>query len=708
MTFLSPLVLGGLAAVGVPIIIHLLNKFRVKVTDWGAMRFLTDIVQKNQRRVKLDDLILLILRCLVVALAIFAFARPVLKGLGIGGDSGSPVAAVILLDNSASMAQTGGATNRFDLAKTEIRSWLGKQDSQTLAALYLVSTRTTPLIGKPVSDFGLFRKSLDDAQISDYGSDLAQGVRLAAESLKSVTGRPKEIRIYTDGQATAIRNRDEFKKLAEEFPEIVIKPILVGKKGETNLGLVTLRIEGGIASVGQPCRFRVEVMNSGEEPARGVKIDLMLSGNTPAGTATIPQIGSGETQGISVPVNFSTPGPYTITATLPVDAFPADNQRTAAVDVITRMDVVIAQSESLGAAQDQGGFFIANALVPVPRDQAPRYYLAPQFVRPADLPATLAQAAGERPTVVFLSDPGPLTAAVATALESYVKQGGNLAIFPGEHSDVNAWNTDSVFSKLLPATLAPAVETPADQPAKTWQAKAFSHTITSFWNDPSNGSLGTVIFLRYCPMTLKSTGSPNVVAAFSGDGKPSVAEWKVGEGTVVLFNAATAPGWSNFPLHPAFVPFFQRLMGYFNRNNETRLTLAPGETFRKPAEDSMKGKDFSVLRPGTDAARTAGQVTGDTGGTFIRYSATERTGGYQINLGTDPFAMFAVQMDPSESDLRPLDSAAFEELVNVPHSASSTKASLVILKEYWSALIGCLAVIFVAEAALAHRNSFAR
>ena len=152
MSFLSPWVLGGLAAVGVPILIHLLNKFRVKSTDWGAMRFLNDAVLKNQRKVKLDDLILLVLRCLVIALAVLAFARPVLKGLGVGEGS-EPVAAVVLLDYSASMGQSDGAQSRFDRAKTEIRSWLDQQDSQSLVALYLAGTRTVPLIGpvtKPV------------------------------------------------------------------------------------------------------------------------------------------------------------------------------------------------------------------------------------------------------------------------------------------------------------------------------------------------------------------------------------------------------------------------------------------------------------------------------------------------------------------------------------------------------------------------------
>lgn len=689
--------LGGLAAVGVPIIIHLLNKFRVRTTDWGAMRFLNESVQKNQKRVKLDDLILLILRCLLVALAVLAFARPVLKGLGSGSDHQGPVAAAILLDNSASMGQTGGAANRFDSAKDEIRTWLGKQNSQSLTSLYLISKHTTPLIGKPTSDFGLFRKSLDDAALSDYGSDLVQGVRIAVESLKSVTGRPKEIRIYTDGQASAIRNSDELKKLAQENPDVVITPIIIGGKSEDNLGIVTLRPDNGVAAVGQACRFRIEVINSGAAEVRNLKVALTLDDHTPAGSATIPLIGSSETQGISLPVNFTTAGPHRITATIPLDAFAADNQRTAAVDVISRMDVVIVQAESPVEPQDSGGFFIAKALVPVSNEQASRYYLAPQFSRPADLVATLSQPAEQRPAAVFLCDSGPLTAAVVTVLESYVKQGGNLAVFPGERSDVSEWSNDTLLSKLLPATLAPAVL--AD---KIWQSHAFSHAITTFWNDPSNGSLGSVKFTRFFPMTMKPGG--NVVAAFTA-GQPSVAEWKYGEGTVVVFNATTAPGWTNFPLHPAFVPFFQRLLGFFNRGSESRLILAPGETFRMPVSPAMQGKDFSVQRPSTDAARTAGQVTGDT---LIRYSATERAGAYQLSIGTEPVATFAVQIDPAESDLKSVEGVAFEEIFKVTHTATSGGAALVVLKEYWFTLMVCLAVIFVAEAALAHRNSFAR
>ena len=702
MSFLSPSVLGGLAAIGVPIVIHLLNKFRVRTTAWGAMRFLHSVVQTNQRRVQLDDLLLLILRCLLVAVAVFAFARPVSKGPGNGGTTHGPIAAAILLDNSASMGQTGGALNRFDMAKSAIRDWLASIDAQSQVALYLVSSRPTPLLGKPASDFGLLRKALDDAALSDDGSDLVQGVRLAAAALKTITGRPKEIRIYTDGQAATVLHHDSLKKLALDYPDIVIRPILIGGKGEDNLGIVTLRAEGGIVSVGQPCRFRMEVLNSGAAASSGVKVNLMLDGTIPAGAATIPVIASGETQGVTIPVSFDTPGPHWITASIPLDSFVADNQRTAAVEVIRRMDVVISQGETT----EPGGFFISRALVPVAPEQAAHYYLAPQFMPPAELPAALSPLAENRPAVVFLCDPGPLLPAVTNALEAYVKDGGNLVILPGNHSDVSTWSDNPTFAKLLPATLAPAIDTTANEPL-TYQSRGFSHPITAFWNDAANGNLATVTFNRYCPLTLKTGGSAHIIASLSG-GQPAVVEAPYEKGTVVLFNANCSPEWTNFPLHPAFVPFCQRLMGFLNRNNATRLILAPGATFRMPVAAALRGKDFSVKRPGSDAARTAGQVTGDDAGAFIRYAATERAGAYQVTVDAEPIATFAVQMDASESDLRTANASLFEDLTNVPHTTSQGHAMLVILKEYWTTLLWCLVIIFGAEAALAHRNSIAR
>ncbi len=70
--------LAALAAVAIPIIIHLLNRRRARVVEWGAMRFLLGSVAARNRRIMLEEIILMVLRCLLVALVVLAVAGPFL------------------------------------------------------------------------------------------------------------------------------------------------------------------------------------------------------------------------------------------------------------------------------------------------------------------------------------------------------------------------------------------------------------------------------------------------------------------------------------------------------------------------------------------------------------------------------------------------------------------------------------------------------
>src|SRR3954453_23259591 len=108
----------GAFAVSVPIIIHLLNKRKFQKVLWGAMRFLRVSVEQNQRRLQIEDLLLLALRCLLLFLLGLALARPTLRAFGGGGWFGQQkVTAVLLLDNSYSMSATDGAKSRVALAQ---------------------------------------------------------------------------------------------------------------------------------------------------------------------------------------------------------------------------------------------------------------------------------------------------------------------------------------------------------------------------------------------------------------------------------------------------------------------------------------------------------------------------------------------------------------------------------------------------------------
>ncbi|MCX8040301.1 MAG: BatA domain-containing protein [Planctomycetota bacterium] len=97
MTVLHPFLLAGLAAVAVPILIHLLLRERPRPLPWAAMRWLQAAQQRALRRWRLTNWLLLALRCLAVALLALAVARPALPGLGDGEQ------LVLIVDRSASM-----------------------------------------------------------------------------------------------------------------------------------------------------------------------------------------------------------------------------------------------------------------------------------------------------------------------------------------------------------------------------------------------------------------------------------------------------------------------------------------------------------------------------------------------------------------------------------------------------------------------------
>ena len=90
MSFLNLALLGGLAAVAIPIIIHLLNRRTAKVLDWGAMQFLLESVESRKKRIQLEEALLLAARCLLVGLLALAVARPFVP-------PGSPVPWLIVL-----------------------------------------------------------------------------------------------------------------------------------------------------------------------------------------------------------------------------------------------------------------------------------------------------------------------------------------------------------------------------------------------------------------------------------------------------------------------------------------------------------------------------------------------------------------------------------------------------------------------------------
>lgn len=111
-----PLLLWGLAAVAVPVLIHLLLRQRPRPRPWAAMRWLRAAAQAATRRWKLTNWLLLALRCLLVALVALAIARPTL------GSAGDGERLVLVIDRSASMGPRGDDPGPLAAAQAALAS----------------------------------------------------------------------------------------------------------------------------------------------------------------------------------------------------------------------------------------------------------------------------------------------------------------------------------------------------------------------------------------------------------------------------------------------------------------------------------------------------------------------------------------------------------------------------------------------------------
>src|SRR4030095_11719111 len=103
MSFLTPLFFLGVAALAAPILVHLVRRTRAKKVQFPALIFVRQVPQRTIRRRTLQNLLLLLLRCLAILLIVIAFTRPFFSGRSAAKANTAAGATLILIDNSLSM-----------------------------------------------------------------------------------------------------------------------------------------------------------------------------------------------------------------------------------------------------------------------------------------------------------------------------------------------------------------------------------------------------------------------------------------------------------------------------------------------------------------------------------------------------------------------------------------------------------------------------
>lgn len=673
--FLNPFMLAGLGAVSVPIIIHLLNRRKFDRVVWAAMRFLRVSVEKNQRRIQIEDMLLLALRCLLLMLLALALARPVLRAAAASVMGLTKVTAVIVLDNSYSMSQTDGVESRFELAKKAADDVIRSLPTGSSVAVLLNSDIVDKLIPEPTYDLTLASQQIKDAPIYDRATNIFQGVKAAMETLSGRPAPRKEIYIITDAQASGWRQFDAIRGMMEDSrKEVGAHLILVGKPEDKNLGISSLRIDGGLTPVNQPVRLEVLVRNYGKAETRDVNVTIAVNNDSPMDQTTIPAIPPGETRGISLFARIKNEGYHTITAKIDSDHLPADDWRTVAQRAVKDVKVLLIDGDPGREARESEVFFLRNALRPVPRAQWDDYFIK-----------VTTKTATELDTIRFEDFDAVMAANVTDfgsntvqQLLTYIRGGGALLVFPGDNINANFYN-EQLYKRygLLPAALGPTRgDAKAQEKWFSLQDRGYDHEIVSVWKDSNAGTLSSVRFFKAHELVEVGSGvqgsgkqQSRVIVRFV-DGKAAMMARDFGQGRVVLFASTADTEWNDLGARAGiFVPLVQRTLGYLVARQDEHLTIRAGEEFVHTAPVELINKDamiskaprhFSTLTK--DEVHESRRVELVNGLPTLQFNRTDFAGAYEVKAGDAAPIRFAVQSDPEESDLQPLTDEQLRQL----------------------------------------------
>src|SRR3954449_11606820 len=197
MTFLSPWMLAGAAAISIPIALHFFYRARYKPLPWAPMRFLKEAIEQTSRRLKFQEWILLALRCIAIILLALAIARPGTDTAKVAG-RGEAVDAVLVVDTSYSMGARDGDRTRLERAKDAARAVIDALPPNSSVQVFTCSDRADELGPKQKFNLDQARQLIDTVAVTSLSSDLLPGLTRALDAAKGGTAPAKEVYVFTD------------------------------------------------------------------------------------------------------------------------------------------------------------------------------------------------------------------------------------------------------------------------------------------------------------------------------------------------------------------------------------------------------------------------------------------------------------------------------------------------------------------------------
>jgi hypothetical protein len=617
MGLLAPWFLGGLAALGIPVFVHLLRKHVTIPRPVSSLMFFERGTQSSTRHRKLRYLFLFALRFALVLLLVLAFANPFIRRTAANANGRL---LIIVLDNSFSMR----AANHFDLAKQQALATLSAKPHAERAQIMDLGGRLD-LLTQPITDATQLRAALESIQPGDghanFG-DLGRSMRTLSETVHG----PIDLHLFSDMQRSA---------MPANFADMVLP------------GNAALTLHSVAASSTLP-NWTVESVEAPAELAdpkdpKHSRVRAIVAGfNTPAASKTVNLVVNGKaiaSRKIDVPAN----GRATVEFA-PLDVGYGFNRCEVRIDSADSLPADDATVFSVRRSDPERVLFVHSAA----DTRSPLYFGA--ALQAADRASFVLQSASieqvqdldpSKFAFVVLSDTPSLPSIFANALQQYVAKGGNVLI---------ALGTSTAQSGQVPLWGGGIIE--RRNYAQSGSAASVSRVDFSYpalaQTKPGrdNGGWAAVKFLFVSVVNPAQARA----AAWLADGTPLLLDKQLGEGHILLLTSGLENLTNDLPLQPVFVAFVDQAARYLSGSEQlggsrlvdsyVQLRAAAQPT---GALGSVEVTDSEGRRPlSLDEARHAQSIR------------LEHAGYYRIRFASGRDAVIGVNADRRESDLQPM------------------------------------------------------
>jgi len=589
MSLLYPLFLAGIAAVVLPILLHMIRRHTRERVTFSSLMFLRPTMPRFRSRSRLEHVLLLIVRCAVLCLLAFAFARPFLARPVAPSSTGSGKRVVLLIDTSASMRRTGVWTKALDEAKSVLTN-AGPTDRVCVMS-FDQSTRT--VIGFEqwqMMDPGQ-RASIAAQEISRLSpgwssTDLGQALVTAAEAIEDDETNDGE-QYGTDRRIVLVSDLQQGSKLdalrAYEWPErteLAVKAIPC--QGATNASLQLVTNRDALAPSRDGDLPDIRITNSPDATTDHFQLYWAdMTGSTPSPALDV-YVPAGHSTVVRAPARPNQPS--TAKLVLTGDDQDFDNTLYVMPELRRQVNILYIGSDD---PNDTAGML---------------YYLRQAFGAGKALTSRIAHCPGdatlnpidlESAHLIVLTD--PLNQQNLALLRRYLESGKPLLCA------MKSPETATALSGLAGVNQMESREAETSRYAMLGRLE-FDHPLLRPFSDPRFGDFTRIHFWKYRRINIADCPGARVLAHFDNN-DPAWFEIPVGRGTLLVWTSGWQPSDSDLALSSKFVPLLYGALEYGGTLTEHQSQYFVGDAVPTPHQTSSTATEVDIHKPDGSTVR---------------------------------------------------------------------------------------------------------